>query len=86
MNKPVQARILASLLVIWLPGCMPDTNYQAYVDQKNKGPQIFLNDLEVCNHFVEQNLGKGEGSAGDRLSRKRSLFLLCMENHFWVLK
>ena len=67
---------------------MPDTTYQAYEDQKKKGEKVFQKDLQVCRQFVNRNLKPREGSegAGERLIRKRSLFLLCMENHYWILK
>lgn len=69
-------------------GCMPDTTYQAYEDQKKKGEPVFLKDLKVCRQFVKQNMKPSEGSegAGERSIRKRSLFLLCMEDHNWILK
>ena len=75
-----------SLLGGWLAGCMPDVNYQAYVDENKKGEQVFLKDLQVCRHFANEHLKRGEGSEGDRLNRKRSLFLFCMEDHNWILK
>ena len=80
--------ILLGLFGILISGCMPDTDYQAYEDQKKKGEQVFLKDLKICRQFVNQNLKPSEGSegAGERLIRKRSLFLLCMEDHNWILK
>ncbi|MDH3256345.1 MAG: hypothetical protein OEM27_01905 [Nitrospinota bacterium] len=78
--------MFATLLGVWIAGCMPDTNYQAYEDQNEKGEQAFLKDLQVCRNSVNQHLKRNEGSLGDRLNRKRSLFLRCMENHYWVLK
>lgn len=71
-----------------LPGCMPDTTYKAYEDQKGKGEQVFLKDLQACRRFVNQNMKPSEGSegAGERKIRKRYLFLLCMEDHHWILK
>ena len=69
-------------------GCMSDTTYQAYEDQKKKGERVFLKDLKFCRQFASQNLKPGEGSegAGEREIRKRSIFLLCMKNHNWILK
>lgn len=74
------------LLGVSISGCMPDTNYQAYEDQKKKGEKIFLKDLQFCRNSVNQHLKRNEGSLGDRLNQKRSLFLLCMKNHYWILK
>lgn len=80
--------ILSVISVALGYGCMSDTSYQSYVDQKQRGEQAFIKDMQFCRQSANLNLKPSEGSegAGERLQRKRSLFLVCMKDHYWVLK
>ncbi len=76
------------ILVIFLLGCAPKTDYPSYKDQKNKGEKVFLRDIQTCEGFSNENTKQIEGSkgAGERMNHKNSIFLLCMKNKHWVLR
>jgi len=73
---------------IYFSGCTSETRYTAYKDPMKKGKSIFLSDAEVCQQMANENLRPREGSeaAGQRLIRKRSLFIDCMKTKSWILK
>jgi hypothetical protein len=79
---------LVILSEIWIAGCQPYPNYEAYHDVENRGEAIFKRDLENCKSFADQHLKPAEGSegAGERFNRKRSFMRNCMGNKQWILK
>ncbi|MDA0692868.1 MAG: hypothetical protein O3A78_04750 [Nitrospinae bacterium] len=88
MNKLWIFSVFIVLTELGMAGCQPETNFRAYKDQKNKGEQIFLKDMQACQDIANQSSKRSEGSegAGERLNRKHSLYQICMESKNWTLK
>lgn len=80
--------IYIGLLGVSNSGCMPDTNYQSYVDQKQKGEQAFYEDVSLCRNYASLHARKSEGSqgSGERFIQEQKLFSLCMERKQWIPK
>ena len=89
MNKKACTTIIALfVLIFFVSGCAPKINYQSYEDKKEKGRQVFTQELQVCQNFSKESTRQIEGSkgAGERFNNKNLIFLLCMKNKDWILR
>ncbi len=83
MNKKTCTIIIALfVLIFFASGCTTKTDYQSYKDKKEKGTQVFIKELQVCQNFSNENTRQIEGSkgAGERFNNKNLIFYLCMKN------
>lgn len=87
-NKDCLEIIALFILILFISGCAPKTDYLSYEDQKRKGEKVFNKDLQFCQGYSNTNARKIEGSkgAGERFKEKNSIFRLCMKNKDWVLR
>jgi hypothetical protein len=89
MNRKACTTIIALFVLMFLvSGCAPKTDYRSYEDKKEKGTQVFIKELQVCQNFSKENTRQIEGSkgAGERFNNKNLIFFLCMKNKGWILK
>ena len=89
MNKKACTTItVLFVMIFFIPGCTPKTDYQSYEDKQEKGTQVFIKELQFCQIFSNKNARQIEGSkgAGERFNHKNSIFRLCMKNKGWILR
>lgn len=88
MKRLGEIILFSTLVGIQIAGCQSEISFQDYEDLKKKGEQVFLQDLQDCSKYADQNLKRTEGSigAGEEFNQKRNLIRICMERNDWTLK
>ena len=87
-KKPYTIITVLFVIIFFISGCAPKTDYQSYEDKQEKGTQVFIKELQFCQIFSNENARQIEGSkgAGERFNHKNSIFRLCMKNKGWILR